>query len=68
MTSTNDALNPTEVLTPPGFIPNAKPEEDAPRLVLASQWRLMWWKFRKHRLALVSLVIIIAMYIVAIFA
>jgi peptide/nickel transport system permease protein len=38
------------------------------RLVMASQWRLMWWKFRKHRLALISLVVITAMYVVAFFA
>ena len=24
------------------------------RVYLASQWRLMWWKFRRHRLAMVS--------------
>lgn len=24
------------------------------RVYLASQWRLMWWKFRRHRLAVVS--------------
>ncbi len=40
--------------------------DDAPRIVVASQWQLMWWKFRKHRLAMVSLVIIVAMYIVAV--
>lgn len=68
MTNANDALNPTEVLTPPGFVPDAKPQDDTPRIVVASQWRLMWWKFRKHRLAMVSLVIIIVLYVVAIFA
>ena len=25
------------------------------RFLIASQWRLMWWRFRKHRLALFSL-------------
>lgn len=42
--------------------------EAAERVVVASQWRLMWWKFRKHRLAMVSLVVIIIFYIVAFFA
>jgi peptide/nickel transport system permease protein len=27
---------------------------DQERIYLASQWRLMWWKFRKHRLAVWS--------------
>jgi peptide/nickel transport system permease protein len=39
-----------------------------PKLVVASQWRLMWWKFRKHRLALVGGVVIGALYVVALFA
>ncbi len=43
-------------------------DEVAARVVVASQWQLMWWKFRKHRLALVSLVIVTVLYVVAIFA
>lgn len=34
----------------------------------ASQWRLMWWKFRKHRLAVVGLIIVVTYYVVALFA
>jgi len=41
---------------------------DTPKQLVASQWQLMWWKFRKHRLAMVSLAIIIMLYTVAIFA
>jgi peptide/nickel transport system permease protein len=33
----------------------------------ASQWQLTWWRFRKHRLALASLVLLILLYIVGIF-
>jgi peptide/nickel transport system permease protein len=40
----------------------------AERVAVASQWQLMWWKFRKHRLAVISLVVIVVFYIVAIFA
>src|SRR4029079_11629054 len=36
------------------------PEQE--RFYLASQWRLMWWKFRRHRLAVVSGVILLLMY------
>jgi len=41
---------------------------DASEFAVASQWRLMWWKFRKHRLAVVSLVIVSILYTVALFA
>jgi len=34
---------------------------------VASQWRLMWWKFRKHRLAVWSAVVILTLYLVALF-
>ena len=43
-------------------------EEDAPRVVVASQWQLMWWKFRRHRMAMVGLVIVALLYFVAFFA
>jgi peptide/nickel transport system permease protein len=38
------------------------------RIAVATQWQLMWMRFRKHRLAMVSLVVIIVFYLVAIFA
>ncbi len=43
----------------------AQPEEE--RIYVAPPWLLMWWKFRKHKMALISGVIIIFLYIVAIF-
>lgn len=65
----NEILNPSETLVPPAIITGiGLQEEDVPRVVIASQWQLMWWKFRKHHMAMVSLFIIIAMYIVAVFA
>lgn len=36
-----------------------------PRFAVASQWRLMWWAFRRHHLAMAGLVVTLAMYIVA---
>jgi peptide/nickel transport system permease protein len=36
-------------------------------IYVASQWRLMWWRFRKHRLAVVSTVIVAFFYFVALF-
>jgi peptide/nickel transport system permease protein len=38
------------------------------RIFVATQWQLMWWKFRKHKLAMVSAVIILLLYTVAIFS
>jgi peptide/nickel transport system permease protein len=32
------------------------------RYYLAGQWRLMWWKLRRHRLAVVSGIFLLAMY------
>ena len=32
------------------------------RYYMASQWRLMWWKFRRHKLAFVSGLILAALY------
>ncbi|MBY4627730.1 peptide ABC transporter permease [Rhizobium sp. H4] len=35
------------------------------RAAVASQWQLIWWAFRRHRLAMVALVVTVMMYIVA---
>ena len=35
--------------------------------VSASQWTLMWWKFRKHKLAIIAGCLLIWMYFVALF-
>ena len=37
-------------------------------LTSAPQWKLIWWRFRKHRLAMIGLVIMVTMYVVAAFA
>ena len=42
-------------------------EEDAAQVYAASQWRLMWWKFRKHRLAMGAGLVIVALYVLAVF-
>ena len=36
------------------------PEQE--RYYLASQWRLMWWKLKRHRLAVISGVVLLVMY------
>lgn len=37
------------------------------QVYVAPPWKLMWWRFRKHRMAMVSAVVLIVMYFVAIF-
>ncbi|MEM6427616.1 MAG: ABC transporter permease [Deinococcota bacterium] len=38
------------------------------KLYQASQWQLIWWRFCKHRVAVISGVIIVFLYVVAAFA
>ncbi len=39
----------------------------AEQIYVAPQWKLMWWKFRKHRMAVVSGVVLIFLYLAALF-
>ncbi len=45
----------------PGF------KEEGEEIYVASQWRLMWWRFRKHRMAVLSLVVLGLLYFGAAF-
>jgi peptide/nickel transport system permease protein len=38
------------------------------RIAVASQAQLTWWRFKKHKLAVVSLLIVLLFYLVAVFA
>ncbi|MGO1077108.1 ABC transporter permease [Inquilinus sp. CA228] len=38
----------------------------AGQLAVASQWQLIWWAFRRHRLAMASLVIVVILYVIAV--
>ncbi|MQB04769.1 ABC transporter permease [Agrobacterium tumefaciens] len=40
---------------------NTRPD----RAAVASQWQLIWWAFKRHRLAMAAMFVTIAMYIVA---
>ncbi len=35
---------------------------------VASQWKLIWWKFRKHKLAMIATPVLVILYLSAIFA
>ncbi len=36
-------------------------------ILVASQWKLMWWKFKKHKLAVFSGIVLIILYVVGAF-
>jgi peptide/nickel transport system permease protein len=47
----------------------ARPASDAEeRISVATQWQLMWWRFKKHRLAMISTAVVLLFYLVVIFA
>ncbi len=45
-----------------GPLPSA-PTADKQRIFVASQWQLMWWRFRKHRVAVASAIIVSGFYL-----
>jgi peptide/nickel transport system permease protein len=56
------AANGSEAGTP--FVAT-KAEE---RVSVATQWQLMWWRFKKHRLAMASTVVVLLFYGMVLFA
>ena len=36
-------------------------------VLVAGQWRLMWWKFRRHRLAMIGMATIVMLYMIVFF-
>lgn len=40
----------------------------ADRISMATQWQLMWWRFRKHRGAMIAAVIVLFFYTIVLFA
>jgi peptide/nickel transport system permease protein len=47
---------------------NIQANDGETRVDVAGQWKLMWWRFRKHKLALASGVVVIFIYLIALFA
>ncbi len=35
---------------------------------IATQWQLVWWRFRSHKMALIALYVVIILYLIALFA
>ena len=46
---------------------NQTTESGETRVDVAGQWKLMWWRFRKHKLALASGVLVILIYLIVAF-
>lgn len=55
---------------PEPFAPHRSPPftPEQERLYTASQWRLMWWRFKRHKLALISLWFLAFCYAVVVLA
>ena len=45
-------------------LPIQRPAEDE-QMFIASQWKLIWWRFIRHRVAMASTVLVLAFYFVA---
>ena len=58
-----------EPVAPGSVDPEAAGVTDAEeRISVAPQWQLMWWRFRKHKLALLSTALVLLFYVVVAFA
>lgn len=52
----------------PSNPPATTERESDSKVYVASQWTLMWWRFRMHKLAMAGGIVTILMYLIAIFA
>jgi peptide/nickel transport system permease protein len=43
-------------------------EREEEKYYQASQWRLAWWRFKKHKIALIAIVVLFILYLCAAFA
>jgi len=50
----------SEAAFDPYSVETLSPEQE--KFYMASQWKMMWWKFRRHRLAVISAVILLLFY------
>ena len=61
------AVTDAKTLPPETVSPGAAQAEIESSVSVASQWQLMWWKFRKHRLAMAGGIVTLIIYIIALF-
>ena len=59
-----------DVILDPASAPAREPGSATPardqRIFVASQWQLMWWRFRKHKVAVASGLVVIGFYLVVV--
>ena len=65
----NEPVTPDEAgVISEGIFDEAEQVGEEERIFVASQWKLMWWRFRKHKMAMIGTVVVILLYLIAIFA
>ena len=47
--------------------PEPQTAREGERIYVASQWQLMWWRFRKHKAAILATGLLAILYFVALF-
>ena len=47
-------------------LPIQRPSDEE-QIFIASQWKLIWWRFLRHRIAMASTVVVLIFYFVALF-
>ena len=65
MASVVESVSPTNQPEAPDA---HSPSNESDRILVATQWQLMWWRFRKHKLAMMAAVVLGLFYFVVIFA
>jgi peptide/nickel transport system permease protein len=55
----------TEDIKTAGQIADVGVADSEDKIAVATQWQLMWWRFRKHKLAMGGTIILILFYLVA---
>jgi peptide/nickel transport system permease protein len=66
--STSETVAPPAQLSSPQVDPAPQASGTEDRLSVATQWQLMWWRFRKHRIAIASTAVVLLFYVVVLFA
>jgi peptide/nickel transport system permease protein len=59
------APGPADEVRVPG-VEAIGPDDDTQAIYVAPNWKLVWWRFKKHRLALVSSVVVFVIALIAI--
>ena len=58
----SESLAPSKAIAEDELVTTTSEE----RISVATQWQLMWWRFRKHTLAMIAAAFIIIFYLVVI--